>query len=110
MRNKLQHRSQRGPQRRQRNLQRVQAYQPKNPNCDRVLDLRDQPILQGATGQTKMLAKIHAFYNLFPRYLRVFLCELRALRLTAKAAKDSQSAQRPASELVPAKSIGVFPC
>src|SRR5262249_26213949 len=40
-------------------MQNVESYQPQYANSERILQLRDGPVLQGADSGSQMIAKIH---------------------------------------------------
>lgn len=60
MRNELQKRSQNSPESRPRNMQNLQSNEPEGPYSKRILQLRDDPVLQRAPGKVNMVAEVHA--------------------------------------------------
>ena len=59
LRHELQYRRKSGPERRQRHAQDAQSGVPHCADRERILTLRDEPILQRALGQLQMLSDLH---------------------------------------------------
>jgi len=64
LRHELQHRRKSGPELRQRHAQGAQPDVPHCADSQRILTLRDEPILQRALGQPQMLFDLHVRLSL----------------------------------------------
>ena len=59
LRHKLEERAQQCPQRGPRHSDNVEPNQPEQADGQRILELRDEPVLQRSTGDAKVFSEIH---------------------------------------------------